>query len=137
MKYGSWDMEHDGQNFLSFRAIFCPFTLLTPQKIKILKKWRKCLEILSFYKNVPKTMIICYAVPTFFILGYFWPFYTPRPSPCLSLLDPKKQNIKKNYGVKDIESWMPHLKLYRVQIKYYKVIHKSYKSYWGGSNHHG
>ena len=55
----------------------------------------------------------------------------------LSLLDPIKQNIKKNYGVKDIESWMPHLKIYRVQIKYYKVIHKSYKSYWGGSNHHG
>ena len=24
--YGSWDMEHDGQNFLSSSAIFCPFT---------------------------------------------------------------------------------------------------------------
>ena len=62
---------------------------------------------------------------------------TPLPPVSLSLLDPIKQNIKKNYGVKDIESWMPHLKIYRVQIKYYKVIHKSYKSYWGGSNHHG
>ena len=123
--------------------IFChlgPFLSFYPPntpKNQNFEKMKKCLEILSFYKNVPKTMIICYAVPTFFILGYFWPFYTPRPSPCLSLLDPKKQNIKKNYGVKDIESWMPHLKLYRFQIKYYKVIHKSYKSYWGGSNHHG
>ena len=81
MKYGSWDTEHDGQNFLSFRTIFCPFTVLTPQKIKILKKWRKCLEILWFYKNVPKTMIICYTVPTFFILGYFFALLHPRSLP--------------------------------------------------------
>ena len=38
MMYGSWDMEHDRQNFLSFWTIFCPFTPLTTQKIKILKK---------------------------------------------------------------------------------------------------
>ena len=38
MMYGSWDMEHDEQNFSSFWTIFYPFTLLTTQKIKILKK---------------------------------------------------------------------------------------------------
>ena len=37
----SWDMEHDGHNFLSFWTIFCPFTPLTTQKIKILKKGKK------------------------------------------------------------------------------------------------
>ena len=42
MMYDSWDMEYHRQNFLSFRTIFCPFTPLTTQKIKILKKW-KCL----------------------------------------------------------------------------------------------
>ena len=42
MMYDSWDMEYHRQNFLSFRTIFCPFTPLT-QKIKILKKWKKCL----------------------------------------------------------------------------------------------
>ena len=36
--YGSWDMKRDRQNFLSFWAIFCPFTPLTTWKIKILKK---------------------------------------------------------------------------------------------------
>ena len=41
MMYGSWDMEHDGQNFLSFWNIFCPFTPLPTQKIKILKKIEK------------------------------------------------------------------------------------------------
>ena len=39
--YGSWGMEYDQYNFLPFWAIFCPFTLLTTQKIKILKNWKK------------------------------------------------------------------------------------------------
>ena len=38
MMCGSWDMEHDGQNFLSRWTIFCPFILLTSRKIKIIKK---------------------------------------------------------------------------------------------------
>ena len=38
---GSWDMERDRHNFLSFWTIFCPFTPLTTQKTKILKKWKK------------------------------------------------------------------------------------------------
>ena len=34
----------------------------TARKFKILK-WKKLLEIISFYTSVPKIMIICYAVP--------------------------------------------------------------------------
>ena len=52
MMYGSWDMERDRQNFLSFWTIFCTFIPLTTQKIKILKIWKKRLEILSFYTSV-------------------------------------------------------------------------------------
>ena len=48
MMYGFWYIKHDRRNFLLFWAIFCPFTLLTIQKIKILKKWKKLLEILPF-----------------------------------------------------------------------------------------
>ena len=44
---GSWDIRCNGQSFLSFWAIFCPLTLLTTQKIKILKQWKKLLQILS------------------------------------------------------------------------------------------
>ena len=51
LMYGSWDMEHNRQNFLSFWTVFCPFTPLWTQKIKILKKWKKYLKILSFYKH--------------------------------------------------------------------------------------
>ena len=65
MMYGSWDMECDRQNFLSFWTIFWPFNPypLTTQKFKILIKWKKHLEVSSFYKSVPKSIIICYTVP--------------------------------------------------------------------------
>ena len=51
--YGSWDTKRNKQIFLSFRTMFCPFTPLTTQKIKILKKWKNYQEILSFYTSVP------------------------------------------------------------------------------------
>ena len=38
--YRSWEMEHDIHYFLSFRVIFYPFTQVTIQIIKILKKWK-------------------------------------------------------------------------------------------------
>ena len=38
--YGSWIIRCDRQKFLSFWVIFCPFSLLTTLKIKILK-WKK------------------------------------------------------------------------------------------------
>ena len=41
MMYGSWDIERDGHNVLSFWTIFRPFTTPTTQKIKILKKGKK------------------------------------------------------------------------------------------------
>ena len=70
MMYSSWDMERYRQNILSFWTVFlpfylwwteffvilhhcCPFTPLTTQKIKTLKKWKNQLEILSFYTCVP------------------------------------------------------------------------------------
>ena len=56
MMYGFWDMEHDRQIFCHFGLFFA---LLT-RKIKILKKWKKFLEI-SFYTNVPSMKIICMA----------------------------------------------------------------------------
>ena len=64
MMYSSWDMVHDRCNcYFSFWAVFCPFTPLTTKKIKILKKWKKHLEISSFYRCVPKIMIRWYTVP--------------------------------------------------------------------------
>ena len=52
LMYSSWIIEPNGQHFLSFWTIFCPFTLLTTKKIKTLKKWKKRLDISSFCKCV-------------------------------------------------------------------------------------
>ena len=85
MLYCSWDMACDRCNcYFSFWAIFCPFTPLTAQKIKILKKWKKHLEISSFYTSVPKIMIICYTIPeiwcvTDVIIFHFGPFFALLP----------------------------------------------------------
>ena len=60
--YDVWFLRYQVRqpDFLSFWIIFCPFTT---QKIKILKKWKTPLEILSFYTSIPKITIICYTVP--------------------------------------------------------------------------
>ena len=44
--------------FSWFWVIFCTFTPLTIQKIKILKQWKMSLEVSSIYTSVPKIMII-------------------------------------------------------------------------------
>ena len=77
MMYGYWDTERDRQNFFSFWINLPP----NYQEIKILKKWKKRLEISSFCMSVPKIMIICYAVPeiwhvTDVIIFHFGLFFT-------------------------------------------------------------
>ena len=64
MLYCSWDMACDGCNcYFSFWAFLCPFTPLTAQKIKISQKWKKHLEISSFYTCILKIMIRWCMVP--------------------------------------------------------------------------
>ena len=80
----SWDIRHNRQKF-------CPFIPLTSQKIKILKKWKKPLEILSFYICLPRMTIIWCTVPEIWcwtgkIFSHFGPF-------CALLL--KNQNFEK------------------------------------------
>ena len=73
MMYGSWDMVHDRCNcYILFWAIFCPFAHLTAQKIKILKKWIRSMEILSFYICVPKIMIRLCMVPEIWCMTDRW-----------------------------------------------------------------
>ena len=53
MLYCSWDTAHDTCNFyFPFWAIFCPFTPLTDQKIKISKKWKKKTWRYHHFKHV-------------------------------------------------------------------------------------
>ena len=73
MVYGSWDIRHDRQSFLSSRTIFCLLTLLTTQKIKILKKYAKHLGILSLYTCVPQiTIMWCMVSDSHYIYIYIY-----------------------------------------------------------------
>ena len=94
MIYGSWDIRHDGQGFLSFWAIFCHLILLTTRKLKILKKWKTSLEVLSFYSSSTTTIIWC-MFPEIWsttdrIFGHFGPFFPFFPTNKL-----KNQNFEK------------------------------------------
>ena len=62
--YCSWDIVCAGCNcYFWFWTIFYPFIPLTAPKNKISKKWKKYLEISSFYTSVPKIMIRWCTVP--------------------------------------------------------------------------
>ena len=82
MMYGSWIWSATDRFFLSSWAIFCPFTPLTAQIIKI-SKMKKSLEISSFYTSVPKIMVIGYTFPEIWrvmdviVIFNTFPFYSP------------------------------------------------------------
>ena len=107
MRHGSWDTEWDWQNFLSFWTVSCPFILPSPppttQKIKILKKWKKHLEMSSFSTCVPKIIIIWYMLPEIMechrqnILS-LWAIFCPFTP----LLTPNIKIWKKLYKLLDI-----------------------------------
>ena len=96
MSCGSWDPEWDTE-FLVILGHFWPFyppppPLMTTWKIKILKNWKKHLEISSFYTCVPK-MIWCILLEVwnfFSFLNIFCPF-APHPPPN----NPQNRNFEK------------------------------------------
>ena len=68
MVYCSWDMVSDRCNCYFSLCYFLPFypplpPPLTAQKMKISKQWKKCPEISSFYKSLPKIITICSTLP--------------------------------------------------------------------------
>ena len=84
MMYGSWNIKHDIQSVLWFRAIFCPFTPLTARKIKILKKWKNSWRYYHFKHDYHKWKSYdvwfrrygALQTKLFLILDHFLPFYT-------------------------------------------------------------
>ena len=103
--YSSWDMKCDGQNFLSFWTVFCPFTPLTTWKINILKKWKKTpgdIIILHMYTKNHDHMLYCSLDMVlsgchFYFL--FWAVFCPFTS-----LTAKKSKFKKN----EKKAWRYH-----------------------------
>ena len=104
--------------------IFCHFGLffalllpLKTQKIKILKKWKKLLEILSFYTWVPQTKIIWLwflryrAQQTQFFL-IFGPFFALSPPPFLLPLTTQR--------IKTLTKWKKHWRYHHFTQVYNK-----------------
>ena len=58
MMYGSWDMEHNRQNFVSLDH-FWPFYHLKQTRKPRFEKTKKCMEM----QSISKIVIICYTVP--------------------------------------------------------------------------
>ena len=101
IKYGSGDTEWDRQIFFVILDHFCPFTTLWTQIIKFLKKWKKHLKTLSFYKCVPYTRVIWCIVPEIWsatdrIFFSFWNIFFPFTTNKTKNLNFEK--IKKNPG---------------------------------------
>ena len=81
---------------------FSSFNLLTAQRMKISKKWKKHLEVSSFNTNVPEIMIICYNAPeighmavAIVIFYFFWLFLALYPIPPPPPLRPNSLKNKK------------------------------------------
>ena len=96
MMYGSWDMKHDRQNFLSFWTVFLPFYLpnnLKNQNFEKLKKPPEDIIILHMCTINDNQMMygswdIEHDRKTFFvILNHSLPFYPSN--------NPKYQNFEK------------------------------------------
>ena len=92
------------QNVFSFWTIFCSFTPLTMQKIKILKKWKKRLEASSFPTSAPQMTIISSMIPDIWsttgrIFCHFGLLFAPLPH-----WQPKKSKFWKN----ETNTWRYH-----------------------------
>ena len=62
-KNNSWDIDCEGLKLLLLGDVLHFYPPKTPQKIKILKKWKKLWNVSSFYSWTPKTTIIRCTVP--------------------------------------------------------------------------
>ena len=96
MMYGSWDMERNRHNFLSFWTVFALLPHWQPKNSKFWKNEKKHLVILSFYTCVPEMTIIWCMVPEIWSLidttfCHFSPFIALIPPPN----NLKNQNFEK------------------------------------------
>ena len=104
MMYGSWDIECDGQNFLSFWTIFCSFSPLTTPKIEILKNWRKTYgDIIILHKCTKNHDDMLYCSLDMARNGCnccfsFWAIFCP-----FTLLKARK--------IKILQKWKKHLEI--------------------------
>ena len=117
MMYGSWNMERQENNFLSFGTVFCPFTHLMTRKvkIKILKKMKKTkqnntknvwryyyfTQVYRKWRSYDVWFLRSWAWRTefFFFFYHFFPFYPTN--------NPKNQNFEYHFTLA-YHKWQSH-----------------------------
>ena len=119
MLYCCCNMVRNRCNYFSFWAIFCFFIPLTAQKIKILWKWKKHLEISLIYTSVPKIMIICCTVPEIWCVRCtyfsFWATFCPFTHPTAQKIK-ILQKLKKHLNISSLYIYVP-----KTMIRWCKV----------------
>ena len=120
--YDLWLLRYEAQQteFFLIWAIFCPFTPLSTQKIKILKKRKKSREILSFSTSVPQMTIIWYMVPEIWsvtarMFCHFGPFFypfTPLTTQKIKIL----KKWKKHLEISSFYTCIPKIMLIRYTV---------------------
>ena len=98
--YGSWELEHDRQIFLSFWTIFSPFIplLITP-KITILEKWKKSPKISFCTWQSYDVWFLRYEVRLTEFCSYFGSFFALLPLlPTSNLENQAFEKMKKMPG---------------------------------------
>ena len=100
MVHSSWDMEHNGQNFLSFLDHFLPFLSYQSKNSKFWKNlkntWRYCRYTQVYQKSLSyATLFLRYD-------GNFELFFV-----LLTPIDPKNQNLKKKPKKKQVRHRVP------------------------------
>ena len=97
MIYSSWDVEHDGLKLVILGHLLHFYPLKT-QKFRMSEKWRRLLEISSFYTCAPKITIMWCTVfdnsETDRIFGHFLNFYPPS-----------------DQKIKILKKWKKHLEM--------------------------
>ena len=82
---------------------FLPFDPLTAWKMKTSKKWKKSLEISSFYTSLLKIMILCYTAPeiwcwtdviVIFHFGLFFALLPPKQLEKQKFLKNEKKTLE-------------------------------------------
>ena len=141
MRLGFWDREWDRQNFLLFWVILCTFNPPHNLENQILKKWKKHLEISSFYTHVLKITIIWCMLPDiwsatdiFFFCHFarYFALFTPLLSPKIKIWKKSKRawrydmhNINDNhmiYGSWDIQTEADYILMHMVNLFLLKIL---------------
>ena len=97
MTYGSWDMEHNSQNFFVVLDHLLPFYPLNNPENQNYKKWKKPWRLHNL-TQISNIMIIWYTVPEMWHLrDVIVIFHLGLFSPLLSLLIARKIKIFKKW----------------------------------------